>query len=43
MADFSLQRITHAVRLLEWPERHQDPLILKEYTDDMVKEADARL
>lgn len=43
MADFALQRITHAVNILQRPERHVDPLIMHEYTDGMVEDVCADL
>eukprot|EP00933_Yihiella_yeosuensis_P081230 TRINITY_DN94794_c0_g1_i1.p1 TRINITY_DN94794_c0_g1~~TRINITY_DN94794_c0_g1_i1.p1 ORF type:complete len:1024 (-),score=271.82 TRINITY_DN94794_c0_g1_i1:297-3368(-) len=38
LSEFCLRRITHAVNVLQDPERHDRPLILREYTEEMVLE-----
>jgi len=36
LAEFALLRISHAVNVLQDPEKHDRPLLLREYTEEMV-------
>lgn len=38
LSEFCLRRITHAVNVLQDPEQNDRPLLLREYTDEMVLE-----
>jgi len=38
LSEFCLRRITHAVNILQDPEKNDRPMLLREYTDEMVLE-----
>eukprot|EP00930_Biecheleria_cincta_P040606 TRINITY_DN27816_c0_g1_i1.p1 TRINITY_DN27816_c0_g1~~TRINITY_DN27816_c0_g1_i1.p1 ORF type:complete len:1026 (+),score=244.33 TRINITY_DN27816_c0_g1_i1:33-3110(+) len=38
LSEFCLRRITHAVNILQDPEQNDRPMLLREYTEDMVME-----
>mmetsp|Transcript_19592 Transcript_19592/g.35581 ORF Transcript_19592/g.35581 Transcript_19592/m.35581 type:complete len:1062 (-) Transcript_19592:76-3261(-) len=43
LAEFSLKRITHAVSVLESPEKDDRPMILRDYSEEMIREVCADL
>ncbi|CAE8650802.1 unnamed protein product, partial [Polarella glacialis] len=38
LSEFVLRRITHAVNVLQDPQKHDRPMVLREYTEEMVQE-----